>query len=55
MDLLISLLLVFFKYILLIWNLGIQIGALGAIAPSRTKDLAQLAFSAMLTGTFFIL
>jgi CNT family concentrative nucleoside transporter len=32
-------------------SMGIQIGALGAIAPNRTTDLANLAFSAMLTGT----
>ncbi len=32
-------------------SMGIQVGALGAIAPSRTNDLARLAFSAMLTGT----
>jgi nucleoside permease NupC len=31
--------------------IGIQIGALGAIAPKRTEDLAKLAVSAMLTGT----
>ena len=29
---------------------GIQIGALGAIAPSRKNDLAELAVSAMITG-----
>ncbi|ORX78823.1 hypothetical protein K493DRAFT_321150 [Basidiobolus meristosporus CBS 931.73] len=32
-------------------SIGIQIGALGAMAPSRKKDLAELAFSAMLCGT----
>jgi CNT family concentrative nucleoside transporter len=32
-------------------SMGITVGALGAIAPSRTNDLAKLAFSAMLTGT----
>ena len=32
-------------------SIGIQIGALGTIAPTRTKDFAQLALSAMLTGT----
>lgn len=32
-------------------SIGIQIGALGAMAPKRTGDLAQLAFSAMLMGT----
>ncbi|PVU96832.1 hypothetical protein BB561_000938 [Smittium simulii] len=31
-------------------SVGIQIGAIGAIAPSRKADLAQLAFSAMITG-----
>jgi hypothetical protein len=36
-------------------SVGIQIGALGAIAPSRKNDLAELAFSAMITGTFSIL
>ncbi|KAJ1556361.1 hypothetical protein HK405_014320 [Cladochytrium tenue] len=33
-------------------SIGIQISILGAMAPSRRKDLAKLAFSAMLTGTF---
>ncbi|KAJ3168093.1 hypothetical protein HK101_011682 [Irineochytrium annulatum] len=33
-------------------SIGIQIGCLGAMAPSRKKDLAQLALSAMLCGTF---
>jgi CNT family concentrative nucleoside transporter len=32
-------------------SIGIQIGALGAMAPKRTGDLAQLAFSAMIMGT----
>jgi CNT family concentrative nucleoside transporter len=32
-------------------SIGIQIGVLGAIAPTRTKDFAKLALSAMLTGT----
>jgi CNT family concentrative nucleoside transporter len=32
-------------------SIGIQIGALGAMAPERTGDLAELAFSAMVTGT----
>lgn len=32
-------------------SIGIQIGCLSAIAPSRTKDLATLAVSAMLVGT----
>lgn len=32
-------------------SIGIQIGALGAIAPSRARDFATLAVSAMLTGT----
>lgn len=31
-------------------SIGIQIGCLGAMAPSRRKDLAKLAVSAMLTG-----
>ncbi|KAJ3269985.1 hypothetical protein HDV01_000748 [Terramyces sp. JEL0728] len=34
-----------------IGSIGIQIGALGAIAPSRAADFAELAVSAMLTGT----
>ncbi|KAJ3227233.1 hypothetical protein HK099_002926 [Clydaea vesicula] len=32
-------------------SIGIQIGCLGAMAPTRSRDLAKLAFSAMLTGT----
>ncbi|KAJ3305218.1 hypothetical protein HDV03_001816 [Kappamyces sp. JEL0829] len=32
-------------------SIGIQIGALGTMAPSRTKDLSRIAVSAMLTGT----
>ncbi|KAI8843732.1 Na+ dependent nucleoside transporter C-terminus-domain-containing protein [Chytridium lagenaria] len=32
-------------------SIGIQIGCLGAMAPSRKKDLATLALSAMLCGT----
>ena len=32
-------------------SIGIQIGALGAMAPKRIPDLAELAFSAMITGT----
>jgi CNT family concentrative nucleoside transporter len=32
-------------------SIGIQIGCLTAMAPSRGRDLAKLAFSAMLTGT----
>lgn len=32
-------------------SIGIQIGCLGAIAPTRTQDVASLAVSAMLTGT----
>ncbi|OMH79598.1 Sodium/nucleoside cotransporter 2 [Zancudomyces culisetae] len=31
-------------------SIGVQIGAIGAIAPSRKKDLVKLAFSAMITG-----
>ncbi|KAJ3321055.1 hypothetical protein HDV06_004613 [Boothiomyces sp. JEL0866] len=34
-----------------IGSIGIQIGALGAIAPTRAADFAELAVSAMLTGT----
>ncbi|KAJ3101959.1 hypothetical protein HDU97_000935 [Phlyctochytrium planicorne] len=33
-------------------SIGIQIGCLGAMAPSRKKDLAALALSAMICGTF---
>ncbi|KAI8894173.1 concentrative nucleoside transporter C-terminal domain-containing protein [Globomyces pollinis-pini] len=32
-------------------SIGIQISVLGAIAPNRTRDLAELATSAMLVGT----
>lgn len=32
-------------------SIGIQIGGLGAIAPSRQSDLARLGFKAMLGGT----
>ncbi|KAI9295976.1 hypothetical protein K502DRAFT_194686 [Neoconidiobolus thromboides FSU 785] len=32
-------------------SIGIQVGCLGAMAPSRKHDLANVAFSAMLTGT----
>jgi len=32
-------------------SIGIQIGCIGAMAPNRKGDLAQLAFSAMVTGT----
>ena len=31
-------------------SIGIQIGGLGSIAPSRRKDLAMLAFKAMIGG-----
>lgn len=31
-------------------SLGIQIGVLGALAPSRTKVIARIAMSAMLCG-----
>lgn len=31
-------------------SIGIQIGCLGAMAPERKKDLAKLAFSAMICG-----
>ncbi|KAF7298166.1 hypothetical protein HMN09_01038400 [Mycena chlorophos] len=33
-------------------SVGIQIGVLGALAPSRAKAIARLAFSAMLCGFF---
>ncbi|MBI1291909.1 NupC/NupG family nucleoside CNT transporter [bacterium] len=33
-------------------SIGIQIGGLSAIAPSRRQDLSRLAFRAMLAGTF---
>jgi CNT family concentrative nucleoside transporter len=33
-------------------SIGIQIGGIGALAPSRKQDLAQLGFRAMLAGTF---
>lgn len=32
-------------------SIGIQIGGIGALAPSRKKDLARLGFRAMLAGT----
>ncbi|HTV59455.1 MAG TPA: nucleoside transporter C-terminal domain-containing protein [Verrucomicrobiae bacterium] len=32
-------------------SIGIQIGAIGALAPSRKKDLAQLGFRALLAAT----
>jgi CNT family concentrative nucleoside transporter len=32
-------------------SIGIQIGCIGAMAPSRKGDLAKLAFSAMVCGT----
>ncbi|ORY04636.1 hypothetical protein K493DRAFT_345537 [Basidiobolus meristosporus CBS 931.73] len=32
-------------------SIGIQIGSLGSMAPSRRQDLAELSFSAMLCGT----
>ncbi|KAJ3065330.1 hypothetical protein HDU98_011307 [Podochytrium sp. JEL0797] len=35
-----------------IGSIGIQISVLGVIAPSRKKDLADLAVSAMMTGAF---
>ena len=31
--------------------IGIQIGGIGGLAPSRTSDLAQLGLRAMLGGT----
>ncbi|KAI9594015.1 Na+ dependent nucleoside transporter C-terminus-domain-containing protein [Syncephalis fuscata] len=32
-------------------SIGIQIGCIGAIAPTRKRDLARLAFSSMISGT----
>jgi len=32
-------------------SIGIQIGGIGALAPSRRDDLARLGFRAMLAGT----
>ena len=32
-------------------SIGIQIGGIGALAPSRKEDLAKLGFRAMLAGT----
>ena len=32
-------------------SIGIQLGCLGVMAPSRKHDLSKLAMSAMLTGT----
>jgi CNT family concentrative nucleoside transporter len=32
-------------------SIGIQIGGLGALAPSRRGDLARLGFKAMIAGT----
>jgi CNT family concentrative nucleoside transporter len=32
-------------------SIGIQIGGIGALAPSRTKDLARFGFRAMIAGT----
>ena len=32
-------------------SIGIQIGGIGALAPSRRHDLARLGFRAMLAGT----
>ncbi|KAI0236469.1 hypothetical protein L0F63_003090 [Massospora cicadina] len=32
-------------------SIGIQVGCLGAMAPTRKRDFAELAISAMLTGT----
>jgi CNT family concentrative nucleoside transporter len=31
-------------------SIGIQIGAIGAMAPTRRQDLARLGFRALLTG-----
>ena len=33
-------------------SIGIQLGGIGALAPGRRSDLAQLAFRAMLGGAF---
>ena len=33
-------------------SIGIQIGGIGALAPSRKEDLARLGFRAMLAGTW---
>jgi concentrative nucleoside transporter, CNT family len=33
-------------------SIGIQIGALGSLAPSRKSDVAKLGFRALLAGTF---
>lgn len=35
-----------------IGSLGIQIGILGQLAPSRGGDVSRLAFSALVTGVF---
>jgi CNT family concentrative nucleoside transporter len=32
-------------------SIGIQIGGIGALAPTRKDDLARLGFRAMLAGT----
>ncbi|KAI0217508.1 hypothetical protein L0F63_000891 [Massospora cicadina] len=32
-------------------SIGIQVGGLGALVPNRKRDLTELAFSAMVTGT----
>jgi CNT family concentrative nucleoside transporter len=32
-------------------SIGIQIGGIGALAPSRKQDLARLGFRAVLAGT----
>ncbi|KAJ9081097.1 hypothetical protein DSO57_1018256 [Entomophthora muscae] len=32
-------------------SIGIQVGCLGAMAPTRKRDLAELALSSMITGT----
>ena len=32
-------------------SIGIQIGGLGALVPSRRADLARLGFKAMIAGT----
>jgi CNT family concentrative nucleoside transporter len=32
-------------------SIGMQVGGIGALAPSRRSDLARLGFRAMLAGT----
>jgi CNT family concentrative nucleoside transporter len=42
---------IFTSYIYLVASVGITIAALSALAPTRKKDIASLAVSAMLAGT----